>query len=139
MRHIDKNIEEDRKEGNMKKYLCAYAILFMILLLILITGGIPWGTIIDAQNSLGTADGFKVETVFLMYNFITILLCLITSIVITCVKANQIRYKWIISVILLAFSATLLPIVRTSSMGGFTGASNIAYQSFVTSFFEGKR
>ena len=120
----------------MKKYFCSYAILFMILLLILITGGIPQGIIIHEIDSLGHADGFKVEQVFLIYNFITILVCIITSIVITCMKANQIRFKWIIPVVLLILSAALLPIVRISSMGGFTGRSNTAYQSFVTSFFE---
>lgn len=120
----------------MKKYICSYAILFIILLLILITGGIPQGIIIHEIDSLGHADGFKVEQVFLIYNVAAILVCLITSIVITCIKANRIRFKWIIPVILLVLSASLLPIFRISSMGGFTGRSNTAYQSFVTSFFE---
>ena len=120
----------------MKKYLCAYAIILVILLLILITGGIPQGIIIDAHDHLGNADGSNFEKIFLVYNFATILICLITSIVITCMKANQIRFKWIIPVILLVLSITLLPLVRISSTGGITGRPYTAHQSFIASFFE---
>ena len=120
----------------MKKYICVYAIILVILFLILTTGGIPSGIIIDAHDHLGNADGSKFEKIFLVYNFVTILLCLITSIVITCMKANQIRFKWIIPVILLVLSVTLLPLVRISSTGGITGRPYTAHQSFIDSFFE---
>ena len=51
----------------------SYAILLAILLLILITGGIPQGIILDAHDNLGYADGSKSEKIFLIYNFVTIL------------------------------------------------------------------
>lgn len=124
------------KGSFVKKCISAYAILLVILLLILITGGIPSGIIIDVHDHLGNADGSKFEKIFLVYNFVVILLCLITSIVITCMKANQIHFKWIIPVILLVLSITFLPLVRISSIGGITGRPYTAHQSFIASFFE---
>ena len=120
----------------MKKYIGLYAVLLAIMLLILITGGIPQGIILDTHDNLGYADGSKSEKIFLIYNFVTILVCLITSIVITCKKVNQIRFKWIIPVLLLALCVTLLPIVRISSIGGITGRPYNAYQSLLTSILE---
>ncbi|MBP5607206.1 MAG: hypothetical protein J6X66_02915 [Lachnospiraceae bacterium] len=59
----------------MKKYICIYLTLFAVLLLLFFTGGISEGIILNEFDD-GVLWG---KTVFLIYNLIISLVCLITA------------------------------------------------------------
>ena len=101
----------------MKKYVCIYTILFAVLLLMIFTGGISQGIILD---ELDWGD-LRQKTVFLIYNLIISLVCFITAVISTGSKNNRIRYKWIIPVAALVLIVLFLPIVYVWGVGGFAG------------------
>ena len=101
----------------MKKYICIYLILFAVLLLMFYTGGISQGIILNELDW----GRLKAKTVFLIYNLIVSLVCLITAVISTASKKNSIRYKWIVPAAALILIVLFLPLVYVWQVGGFAG------------------
>ena len=101
----------------MKKYICIYLILFAVLLLMFYTGGISQGIILNELDW----GRLKAKTVFLIYNLIVSLVCLITAVISTASKKNGIRYKWIVPAAALILIVLFLPLVYVWQVGGFAG------------------
>ncbi|MBR3515166.1 MAG: hypothetical protein IKO10_02335 [Lachnospiraceae bacterium] len=120
----------------MKKYKAVYVILFAILLIMFITGGIPFGSILREEK--GTAMDAGVATwIVLIYNLIIALIVLAVGIAISCIKDNKIRIKWLFPIGMLAFIITLVPVIKVIVVGGFSpNQYNEIYSSFVFTFYK---
>jgi multisubunit Na+/H+ antiporter MnhC subunit len=115
----------------MKKYIGVYVILYAIILFLFLTGGVSQGIIIDEYDLGHTADGVKGETIFLVYNVIISLSCLVASIITVCLKGNRIRHKWIIPVVMIILIVLFLPIVYKWQIGGITGRPYEDYYTLI--------
>ena len=84
----------------MKKYVISYSILFLILLGLGVTHGIPFGiTVIEHDLSMA----FYPETtrdILLIYNLIIMWGCFAAAVILTKQKQNVLKYKWLIPVIM---------------------------------------
>ena len=123
----------DDEGAFMKRYVCVYTIIFGILLLFLLTGGISYGIVIEEHDHMYAPDGSKGSAVFLIYNVITYIVCFIAAIIASFVKKNKLRIKWLIPIAVLIFIC-VLPIVMVTSVGGISGIPCKVYRSFITSF-----
>lgn len=101
----------------MKKYVYAYLILFLSLIVLHVTKGISFGITIFRTDHARTPDGKYGTLMLLVYNIGIMMICLIGAIVLTIIKENKIRYKWFIPAIMLIYLA-FLPIVMTEENGG---------------------
>lgn len=109
-------------KGILRKYVFVYIILFAVLIIIFLTHGIPNGIILhEEDNREWMYDGSIVTWTLLIYNTGIIFACFIVSIITTCIKGNRIRFKWLISVVMLIISIVFLPTVQIMSLGGFSG------------------
>ena len=119
----------------MKKYLCIYAILYVILLVLLITGGIPYGIILNETDKRGMPDGSKSTMTLLIFNIIIALVVFASGMIITCIKSNKLHFKWLFPGGILLFTVALVPIIQIISTGGFIEGVHQEYHSFITSFW----
>ena len=101
----------------MKKYIGKYMILFVILLIMFITGGIPYGNTVK-EIELGWMDTGKTTVILLTYNLIITIIVLVAGIMISCKKDNKTPLKWLFPIGMLAFIFTLVPIIKEVSIGG---------------------
>ena len=119
----------------MKKYIITYVILYAILLCLFLTHGIPYGNIVR-ESIISTVDAQTTTWTLLTYNIIIALIILVAGIVVSCLKENKIRFKWLFPVSMLALIIALVPIVKILAIGGFSGSAHYEfYYSLVTSYF----
>ena len=84
----------------MKKYVIAYIILFLILLGLGLTHGIPFGiTIAELDFSFAIRPAI-LRHIVLIYNMIIMLACFVTTVILTSQKKNTLKRKWLIPVIM---------------------------------------
>ena len=84
----------------MKKYVIAYIILFLILLGLGLTHGIPFGiTIAELDFSFAIRPAI-LRHIVLIYNMIIMLACFVTTVIPTSQKKNTLKRKWLIPVIM---------------------------------------
>ncbi len=107
----------------MKKYVCIYLIIFAVLLLMIFTRGISQGVVLH-EHDWGM---LRAKTVFLIYNSIVSLVCLITANISTVSKKNRIRFKWIIPVAVLIVFVFFIPVVYVWQVGGAAGGVHEYY------------
>ena len=119
----------------MKKYITIYSVLFAVLFLILITGGIPYGIVLQEYDDafFGIKDGYTGYMILQIYNILIMLICLIANIMTTCRKNNPIRHKWLLPIIMLVFLA-FLPIVKLHLGGGLFFSMRTEHYSLATSY-----
>ena len=118
----------------MKKYIGVYVILCAILLILFVTHGIPYGTIVREDDFASMRAG-KTTYILLAYNIIISLVVLVVGIVISCKKDNKLRFKWLFPIGMLVFILALVPILKIVSIGGFHAAKDIEfYYSLLTSY-----
>ena len=119
----------------MKKYITIYSVLFAILFLMLFTGGIPYGIVLQEYDDafLGIKDGYTGYMILQIYNILIMFICLIVNIITTCSKDNLIRYKWLLSIIMLVVLA-FLPIVKLHLGGGLFFSMRTEHYSLATSY-----
>ena len=103
----------------MKKYICIYAILCAILLILFVTHGIPYGNIIREQTHELAMDEGKTTWILLTYNIVIGIAVLAVGIVVSCIKDNKIRLKWLFPIGMLVFNVALVPIFKIATIGGF--------------------
>ena len=104
----------------MKKYIITYVAIFLVAILLIITGGIPWMKEVAYVREIGF-DGLYYVVYLLPGNILIAAICLGVSLVITIRSSNRIPKKWLIlfgiSVIILLFN----PVVYEVVGGGFAG------------------
>ncbi len=101
----------------MKKYICIYLILFAVLFIMIFSRGIAQGIVLDELDR----GMLRTKTVFLVFNTVISLVCLITAVVSTASKKNEIRYKWIVPAAALILTVLFLPIMYVWQAGGSAG------------------
>ena len=91
----------------MKKYVIAYLILFLILLGLGLTHGIPFGiTVSELDFFYAFYPGIR-RNIMLIYNIIIMLVCFVMAVILTSKKENVFKCKWLIPVIMLICFAFL--------------------------------
>lgn len=83
----------------MKKYIIAYLILFLILLGLGLTHGIPFGITVSENEFNGINPGI-IRSIMLIYNIIIMLACFVMAVILTNQKENVLKCKWLIPVIM---------------------------------------
>ena len=84
----------------MKKYVIAYSVLFLILLGLGLTHGIPFGITISEQDWSMAFYPIILREILLIYNIIIMLVCFVIAVILTKQKQNVLKYKWLIPVIM---------------------------------------
>ena len=103
----------------MKKYIGVYMILYAILLIMFITHGIPYGSIVWEETEELIMDAGTATWILLVYNILIALVVLVVGIAVSCLKDNKIRAKWLFPISMFAFIFALVPIVKVITIGGF--------------------
>ena len=116
----------------MKKYIGVYMFLLAIVLIMFITGGIHQGNIVREIEMGGGAC--KNTVILLTYNTIIVLIVLIVGSIISFIKDNKIRFKWVFPIGMLVFALVLVPIVKIVTVGGFVGVETEYYFSILKYF-----
>ena len=84
----------------MKKYVIAYFILFLILLGLGLTHGIPFGITVSEEELIHSIFPFIIRDIMLTYNLIIMLACFVMAVIVTNQKENILKCKWLIPVIM---------------------------------------
>lgn len=91
----------------MKKYIIAYLFLFLVLLGLGLTHGIPFGiTVSENEFFYGFNPGI-IRNVMLIYNITIMLACFLMAVILTNQKENVLKFKWLIPVIMFICFAIL--------------------------------
>ena len=112
----------------MKKIIYyIYAVLLILSILMIIIPGIGTGVVINEYDDYldrGIIDGFAGETKICIINIIIEIIILVTNIVFTFNKKNNIKYKYLIFVALLVL-ISFCTIGSSHYSGGFAGVNVI--------------
>lgn len=84
----------------MKKYVIAYLILFLILLGLGLTHGIPFGITVSANDFFYGINPGIIRNIMLIYNIIIMLACFVITVILTKQKENVLKCKWLIPAIM---------------------------------------
>lgn len=84
----------------MKKYVIAYLILFLILLGLGLTHGIPFGITVSENDFFYGINPGIIRNIMLIYNIIIMLACFVITVILTKQKENVLKCKWLIPVIM---------------------------------------
>lgn len=100
----------------MKKYYWIYAVMFFILIVLLISGGIPHGIALVYRKAQGIDDVSR-KSIILVFNMLIMLICFVVALVVTISKNNAIKIKWVFPVLMLIVFA-FIPISLKMHSGG---------------------
>lgn len=106
-----------KKKIKKHYFLYLYSIIFLVMLVIFLTGGIPHGIQLLCSDMSGIPDGRSVCSVFLVFNIQLTIFCTVAAIVVTLIKKNRERLKWAFLVMILVLAA-FMPVVRVKTEGG---------------------
>lgn len=100
-----------------------YAIICVLLIVLVISGGIPAGIVDYTFNDYiehHVIDGYTGNGMFLIYNLIIILGVFVASLVITVIKSNKLKHKYLVfaGIVVLLL---LIPIRIDKRSGGLFG------------------
>ena len=84
----------------MKKYVIVYLILFLILLGLGLTHGIPFGITVYEKDLSMAFRPIIDRDIVLIYNIIIMLACFVIAVILTNQKENVLKCKWLIPVII---------------------------------------
>ncbi|MCM1112121.1 MAG: hypothetical protein NC399_02585 [Muribaculum sp.] len=93
----------------MKKYVIAYSVLFLILLGLGLTHGIPLGITISEQDWSMATYPEVIRDIMLIYNIDIMWACFVIAVILTKQKENGLKCKWLIPVIMF-ICLTFLPV-----------------------------
>lgn len=99
----------------MKKYVIAYLIVFLILLGLGLTHGIPFGITVSELDLSRAFYPVIIRHIMLIYNIIIMLACFVITVILTNQKENVIKCKWLIPVIMFICFA-FLPVGMTEDV-----------------------
>lgn len=114
-------------------FLYLYSIIFLVMLVIFLTGGIPHGIQLLCSDMSGIPDGRSVCSVLLVFNIQLTIFCTVAAIAVTLTEKNRERLKWAFLVMILVL-AVFIPVVRVKSEGGMfptTAADSVQYGSML--------
>ena len=87
----------------MKKYIGAYGIQFIVLVVLHASKGLPLGWVFwEVDNRQNSIDGRQLTYTLLIINILIIQACLLMTIIVT-VK-SKIKFKWIILLCMFVYS-----------------------------------
>lgn len=101
----------------MKKYIISYFILFIITIVLICTGGVPFG--INMPTYFSEAElsaGFGGIRIFLIYNLIIAIIMLFVGVMITRNKNNELKNKRFLLIIYLILWL-FIPIEHVTTFG----------------------
>ena len=84
----------------MKKYIIAYFFLFLVLLGLGFTHGIPFGITVSEKEIFYGFNPGTLRKVMLIYNISIMLACFLMAVILTNQKENVLKFKWLIPVIM---------------------------------------
>lgn len=84
----------------MRKYIIAYLILFLILMGLGLTHGIPLGIIVSENDFFYGINPGTIRNIMLIYNIIIMLACFVIAVILTNQKENVLKCKRLIPVII---------------------------------------
>ncbi len=84
----------------MKKYIIMYLVLFVVLLGLGLTRGIPYGVTVSQQDFTNWFIPGNKKDVLLIYNIIIMMICFVIAFVLTIHKENVLKYKWLIMIVM---------------------------------------
>ena len=115
----------------MKKYAIAYCILFLILLGLGVTHGIPFGiTVSELDYSRAFIPGVT-RNIILIYNIIIMLVCFVAAVILTKQKENVLKGKWLLPVIMFLCFA-FLPVGMSEDIRGITQEHTKEFWSIIS-------
>ena len=105
----------------MKKYICFYALIFMMILVMILTRGLPWEIELVSYNAMRVPDGSSAELTLRIGNLIVSLICLFAAIAVNTSKSNRIPVKWILLLaVIICIGFVPLYHYNISGVGGTT-------------------
>ena len=108
----------------MKKYITAYIVILVGMLLLNFSKGIPWKIeVAFIQQHLN--DGFSFTVYMLPGNLMTAAITLLALIIITCLPSNRVPGKWLIliaGIVLIGFVPQVYERIGGGIMGGIRDA-----------------
>lgn len=119
----------------MKKYTKAYLVLFLILLGLQLTKGIPVGIPFITVGNKGIIDGGMKKYILLVFNIVIMIVCFVAAVVFTRQKDNPIKMKWVFPVLMFVYFF-FMPIFMIQETGGLYNRNIQVFLSFVTSFWK---
>ena len=103
----------------MKKYVIAYLLLFLFLLGLGLTHGIPLGMTVSELDLSYAFIPVISRNIMLIYNIIIMLICLVIVVILTKQKENVFKCKWLLPFIMLIYCA-FLPVAMSDEVRGIT-------------------
>lgn len=108
----------------MKKYITAYIVILVGMILLIISKGIPWKIeVAFIQQHL--VDGFSFTVYLLPGNLMIAAVTLLALIIITCLPSNRVPGKWLIliaGIVLIGFVPQVYERIGGGIMGGIRDA-----------------
>lgn len=101
----------------MKKYVIAYFILFLILLGLRLTHGIPFGITVSGLDYSRAIIPGKSRNIMLIYNIVIMLACFVMAVILTNQKENVLKGKLLIPIIMFICFA-FLPVGMSEEVRG---------------------
>ncbi|MDE7253262.1 MAG: hypothetical protein K2O32_10025 [Acetatifactor sp.] len=96
----------------MKKYAIAYLSMFLILWIMGLTNGIPYGITFLEDDLFYAFHPVLIREIVLIYNIIIMLACFVLAVVLAKQKQNVLMCKWLIPVIIFIWFAFLPVFMR---------------------------
>ncbi len=115
----------------MKKYVIAYSVLFLILLGLGLTHGIPLGITISEKDLSMAFRPIIVREILLIYNIIIMLVCFVIAVILTKQKQNVLKCKWLIPVIMF-ICLVFLPVVMFEEIQLFPSGHTKEFWTFIS-------
>ncbi len=117
----------------MKKYVIAYFILFVILLGLELTHGIPCGILVsEILLVCGPSPGI-IRDIILIYNLHIMLACFVMAVILTLQKENVLKCKWLIPIIMFICFA-FLPVRVIDDVRFFSSEHTKEFWSIISLF-----
>ncbi len=117
----------------MKKYVIAYFILFVILLGLGLTHGIPCGILVsEILLVCGPSPGI-IRDIILIYNLHIMLACFVMAVILTLQKENVLKCKWLIPIIMFICFA-FLPVRVIDDVRFFSSEHTKEFWSIISLF-----
>ena len=108
----------------MKKYITAYIVILVGMLILIFSKGIPWKIeVAFIQQHL--SDGFSFTVYMLPGNLMIAAVTLLALIIITCLPSNRVPGKWLIliaGIVLIGFVPQVYERIGGGIMGGIRDA-----------------
>ena len=104
----------------MKKFRIIYFIIIILCMLMIFTKGVTPSMVIYENTDKDVIDGMYTKDTLSIFNCVTITLIMIFSLLLTCIKKNTAKEKWLYFVVIILL-LLFVPLGIHHYEGGFAG------------------